>query len=1087
MPADGTAGPAARVLAAAEERNATLGHENLGALSAVHGFLARRPPEHDLPAPHDAWVAAVDELPDLCRTLRLRARLEELPLLDASEEALEDRHLLRAASVLGLLAHAYSNVPMRKPERLPDQLVRPWLQTAERLGRPAFTLTNSDYIFDNWRLVDPHAPDPMRVENMRLLTAIWDHPQMDTFILVLVELLARSAPLVSSAVRAQEACLNRDDDGLGTELVLMAETIHRLTHETLPKISANARSGPRRVDPVVWTKLFAMVPLPVLDADEGVRNASGAETPYFHLMDVVLGRRLYETGLGHEALQFRENHPPHWHDFIAAVGQHSIADYVRERGNHELSSRFAELGEDYHGRHGLLARHRLKAFAYMDAAFKTGRSSTVTGFTGLFEDRAWETVDASFEAARLERERSVSPTRRLARVEYVDDLCPGVRLVALDVRGLGMRCRPGDRCTVLPENEPGLVARTLRAMDATGDEPVELTREWMDALLVRPMRAPAERAPLRDLLTLGHIRPVTREAAKLLYELTADASLRSILEARGEDRWELWDLLELLASAGFDGRRLWQLRGARQADICQVVRPLEPRVYSPSSVLTAADGSAARIELTVEHLEYETGGLAADSARLRRGTASTYLCRTVEPGAEIPVGIVPAPGFSLPTDASIPIVMLADGVGIAPFVAFLRNRARTPGTQNLLFAQSRRAEALPHRELLLAHAERGEAAVNLALSEGTGEVQTVEDMLREPGTASRLRELVRGAGARIYVRGDAAFARHMMTAVGTALEEPRRPGRESLSEMIVQHRYVQEVLPAQTDHAAPRAQIDASELARHNNAADGIWTAIGGRVYDLTWFAEVHPGGHKLIGSFAGMDATSSYRIVEHHRDPAVDAMLPMFEIGSVRRLHFGPEPDTIESLFRRWVAGLYVLVEIENAHHLDTSIESEPLSRGEDAARLATTPYRRQFGIEAHGRFLAQTVPTVCRHFGRLWEAMHAPCGGREGAQALDAELALILESRSADVARVRCADLERMLEHEGAAAELDHWLSGLQAADADYLGRAKTLIASGVSAFEVHEARVLTDAGEVLLDALRELRALTAGYLDAVAAPQP
>ena len=414
MPASGGPGPAARVLAEAASRNAALGHENAGPLSESHGFLARCAPRHDLPPPHDAWVAAVDELPDLCSSLRLRRRLDELPLLDASPDALDDRHLLRAASVLGLLAHAYSNVPMRPPERLPAHLVRPWLQTAERLGRPAFTLSNSDYIFDNWRIIDPDAPEPMRVENLRVLNAIWDHPQMDTFILVLVELLARSAPLVGAAARAQDACLRSDDEGVAAELVVMIETVRRLTGGSLPKISANARAGARRVDPVLWTKLFAMLPLPVQGAGDDVRNASGAETPYFHLLDVVLGRREYETQLGHEAMQFRHTHPPHWREFIAAVGREPIAAYVRDRGDRELSNLFAELADAYHGPHGLLARHRLKAFAYMEAAFKTGRSSTVTGFTGLFEDRAWETVDASFEAARLERVRSAPavPTAR---------------------------------------------------------------------------------------------------------------------------------------------------------------------------------------------------------------------------------------------------------------------------------------------------------------------------------------------------------------------------------------------------------------------------------------------------------------------------------------------------------------------------------------------------------------------------------------------------------------------------------------------------------------------------------------------------
>src|SRR5918999_4823360 len=315
--------PAARVLTEVARRNASLGHENLGPLSESHGFVSINAPMHDLPAPHDAWVEAADELPELCKSLTVRCRLDELPLLDASPEALAERDLLRAASVIGLLAHAYNHIPIRLPDRLPEQLVRPWLQIAARLDRPKLTLTNTDYMWHNWRLIDPHAIDPMRVENLRLLTPIWDHPQMENFMLVVLEMHAQATPLVGAVARAQEHCRRGDDAALKDELVVMAETIRRLTFESLQKINANARSGRPAVDPVAWTKLFALLPLPVVGADGGrapsakasstssssfaarpsrgersLSNASGAETPGFHLMDIFLGRLPYESQLG---------------------------------------------------------------------------------------------------------------------------------------------------------------------------------------------------------------------------------------------------------------------------------------------------------------------------------------------------------------------------------------------------------------------------------------------------------------------------------------------------------------------------------------------------------------------------------------------------------------------------------------------------------------------------------------------------------------------------------------------------------------------------------------------------------------------
>ena len=174
-----------------------------------------------------------------------------------------------------------------------------------------------------------------------------------------------------------------------------------------------------------------------------------------------------------------------------------------------------------------------------------------------------------------------------------------------------------------------------------------------------------------------------------------------------------------------------------------------------------------------------------------------------------------------------------------------------------------------------------------------------------------MRELTH-AGASIYVCGDPAFARSMMESAADAL------GRDAVADLIVQHRYLLEVLPGPT---AQHRQIDASELARHNEPGDDIWTAIDGRVYDLTAFAKMHPGGQRLIHSFAGMDATRSYRIVEHHRDPSIDALLSVFEIGSMRRLRLEPP---LETLFRHWLRTQYLLTEIANAHELDASVRGD-------------------------------------------------------------------------------------------------------------------------------------------------------------------
>jgi sulfite reductase (NADPH) flavoprotein alpha-component len=264
-------------------------------------------------------------------------------------------------------------------------------------------------------------------------------------------------------------------------------------------------------------------------------------------------------------------------------------------------------------------------------------------------------------------------------------------------------------------------------------------------------------------------------------------------------------------------------------------------------------------------------------------------------------------------------------------------------------------------------------------------------------------------------------------------------------------------------------------------------------VYDLTEFAEFHPGGRRLIESFAGIDATRSYRIVEHHLDPEVEATLSMFEVGAMRRLRFGGrwatavgedglEHVSLDTLFRRWVRCLYLLVEIENAFRLELSIREEPLRRDERPGALPRTPYRLQFGIECHARFLTQTVPFVCSRFAGLWRTTSGPCLPEASFRALAEEIDGVLAGAAADAARAAADELEEALARDGASAELLERIGRVQSADAGYLDAAKMLVASGVRVFEEHEADVLEEGARELLDLLRALPGLTQAHFEAV-----
>lgn len=58
----------------------------------------------------------------------------------------------------------------------------------------------------------------------------------------------------------------------------------------------------------------------------------------------------------------------------------------------------------------------------------------------------------------------------------------------------------------------------------------------------------------------------------------------------------------------------------------------------------------------------------------------------------------------------------------------------------------------------------------------------------------------------------------------------------------------------------------AAEVATHNSR-DSAWVVYDGKVYDLTDFVNLHPGGQGAILRAAGTDATSAFDRVNSHKD----------------------------------------------------------------------------------------------------------------------------------------------------------------------------------------------------------------------------
>ncbi len=88
-------------------------------------------------------------------------------------------------------------------------------------------------------------------------------------------------------------------------------------------------------------------------------------------------------------------------------------------------------------------------------------------------------------------------------------------------------------------------------------------------------------------------------------------------------------------------------------------------------------------------------------------------------------------------------------------------------------------------------------------------------------------------------------------------------------------------------HASSALPVITAEALRTHSRPGDHWMAIHGKVYDLTRFAEFHPGGKRLIEDFSGKDASDAFD--RHHAHVPIDeavggCVVGLFQDASVPR-----------------------------------------------------------------------------------------------------------------------------------------------------------------------------------------------------------
>ena len=346
-----------------------------------------------------------------------------------------------------------------------------------------------------------------------------------------------------------------------------------------------------------------------------------------------------------------------------------------------------------------------------------------------------------------------------------------VRHVEVSLEGSGLKYEPGDALGVWPRNPPRLVEALLATLQLDGDAAVTLgdqtlpLREWLSARreitrLSRPfLLRPAERA---GAATLDAILAADDTAA--LADLIANRQLIDLLRSHPAE----WGADELVAA----------------------LHPLVPRLYSIESSPRAVGEEA---HLTVAHVEYAVSG----DPDPRWGAASNFLARSDE-GARIPVFIERNERFRLPEDGGRDIILIGPGTGVAPFRAFVQDRAESGASgRNWLFFGNPHAHSDFLYQLEWQDALKSGALhrLDLAFSRDQAHKVYVQDRLREHG--AEVFEWLQ-SGAHLYVCGDATrMAKDVHAAllgiIATHGGKSADEANDYLNELQAQGRYARDV------------------------------------------------------------------------------------------------------------------------------------------------------------------------------------------------------------------------------------------------------------------------------------------------------
>jgi len=409
---------------------------------------------------------------------------------------------------------------------------------------------------------------------------------------------------------------------------------------------------------------------------------------------------------------------------------------------------FCKTGIDFDERLRELGAQRLHERAECDVDYDAVADAWITSVVKVLQNRleascanaVMSTESTGSELAYYNKARPFA-ARLLRNDALASDGCEkDFRHIVLSLEGSGIQYQPGDLLSVWFKNDETEVASMLSNLSIPADIEVEVDGNTKTI----------ERAMIENYeLTQCHPGFIEKYAA-----LSQQA--------------ELLDL-----AADFDGVRDY----ARRHQIFEMVRQypakltaeqllaslrrLTPRKYSISS---SQSDVGEEVHLTIALVEYVSGQVL-DSHRYVGG-ASGYLCQRLALDAEVMVFVEENEHFRLPEDSDGSMIMIGPGTGVAPFRAFMQQRAAQKHTgKNWLFFGNRNATLdYLYRDEWQQHLDSGVLTrMELAFSRDQQQKIYVQHRIEQQGAEfyAWLEQ-----GAYIYICGDVS---HMAVDVERAI------------------------------------------------------------------------------------------------------------------------------------------------------------------------------------------------------------------------------------------------------------------------------------------------------------------------------